>query len=114
MGNERPKQIKIMADHAFAYCWNMSNDGAMLLEEFYAYAPQVEAIAKELEAWQEWFERDSDYMEEASMPWDEFHEQGVALARRLAAVLAPFGVEVYYDRPGDDPKGMKSEPFRVG
>jgi hypothetical protein len=116
VNDSKPKAIRIMADFCYAaFCWEIPGGELILLEDFYSIAPEVKAIDKDLLEWQEWFERDCyDRNGSLTLHFESFHEKGMSLTRRLAFALKPLRVEVYYQRPPEDPnKGNPVTLFRV-
>lgn len=105
-------QIKIMADYGLnSYDWEHEGE-SFDLYGFFEVHPETESLKKELEEWWARFDRDTRD-NDSDFPWEEFHRKGVELATKLAIVLKPSGVEVYYDRPFEDPKGKESKPFKI-
>lgn len=101
-----------MADYGLdAYHWDHEGE-SFSLYSFFKSHPETEPLKIELWEWWAWFDRDTRD-NDPDFPWEEFHKKGVELATKLAVVLKPYGVEVYYDRPIEDPKGRDSKPFKV-
>lgn len=90
-----------MADYGDAYAWDEEGVG-MGLEENFPDIPEVKKIEKELKEWAGWFGQ-AEY-EDPKFPWDEFNGKGRSLAVRLHQAIKHTGVEVYYDRPFEDPQ----------
>lgn len=107
------RRLRIMPDFGGAYLWRLGNDASSEIDNPIPNAPGMAALEDELRSWQAWFERECDSGDDARFPWSSFHSWGRALAKRLARLVAPEGIEVYYERPYEDPEGRESDPERV-
>ena len=116
MSEKCPQKIIIMADYsADAYAWDFKT-GEMItpLQDYFPDNPQISVIEEDLLKWCEWFDRDVDPFEEnIQFPWQDFHKQGMALAKQLGKVLSQYDIEVYYQLPFEDPNGKDSKPVKV-
>ena len=99
----RPRKIRIMADYGGAYAWD--EDGICTdIAEFFAdrkeYRP-LQTIEEKLMEWSKWFAT-SDIPDDLNFPWDEFHERGLVLAKKLFLLLKN-NPPVFYQPPYEDP-----------
>lgn len=101
MTKDRLTKIKIMADYGDAYAWDQEGVCIGLSYNFPERAV-VSQIEKELEEWAGWFMSSID--EGINFPWDDFHEKGLTLAKRLKEVIRDTGIPVFYEPPFEDPK----------
>ena len=106
-------RIRIMPDFGGAYMWSYGGPAEPLVQGQFPDIPGIRALEAAFIAWQCWFERDCDSGHDPRFPWARFHARGLALAKRLAALLAPRGIEVYYERPYEDPDGRNVPPMRI-
>lgn len=103
MTKDHLTKIKIMADYGDAYAWDQEGVCIGLSYNF----PEREVITqieKELEEWAGWFISTTD--EDLNFPWDDSHEKGLALAKRLKEAIRDAGIQVFYEPPFEDPKRM--------
>ena len=107
------KMITIMPDFGMSpYAWIKDDSdkttwvGAYLADALSGFEGsdfKVSAtLVTDFAAWASWFEREAVGNSALAMDWDEFHRQGIALARRLKAELGD-QVRVVYDTPVEDP-----------
>lgn len=109
-----PKQrLRIMPDFGGAYLWRLGNDASSETINPLSDLPGMKKLEGEFQSWQAWFERDCVPGEDSRFPWARFHAWGRSLALKLARILVAQGIEVYYERPHEDPQGRDSGPERV-
>lgn len=109
MPKDHLTKIKIMADYGDAYAWDQEGVCIGLSYNF----PEREVIAqieKELEEWSGWFMSND---EDLNFHWDDFHEKGLALAKRLKEAIRDTGVPVFYEPPFEDPNRMNHEVLEI-
>jgi hypothetical protein len=101
----RPAKIIIAADYD-AYAW--SDGASTILKYHFPELPEVEEIEEELIQWTgKFWEAEND---DPKFPWEEFHNQGLALARRFHEALpAEYDLEIWYMRPTEDPKAKQNQ-----
>jgi hypothetical protein len=105
----KPKEITIMADYGSAYAWD--DEGCSYDFEDFLDIEGMAAIVQELEEWQEWFETETFTSDPGfplrdgqarNFPWDEFHAQGLELAKRIRSLIDP-EIKLFYQKPVEDP-----------
>lgn len=104
----------LMPDYGGAFDWVHTADptsdytylggGPQITAVWDGIQRMYETLEGELEAWQGVFERGDLLNEEsaAAFDWARFHGDGLALARRVRAILGP-QFRVVYEKPGEDP-----------
>ncbi len=119
---ERQSKVRytIMPDYGGAYGW-INRDGTDALGPNHADTsgwggdhPISEALQEDFAAWQNEFERAPNEWKAdiALLDWPRFHEQGMALARRLKAELGD-AARVYYEKPFEDPNQRVNERVEI-
>ena len=88
-----------MADYG---CWAWDENGAgMTVAIYFPQYPELEAVEKELDAWENWY---WDYRnDEANTPFDAIDQKGLELTKKIASILQKEQVKVIYRkcwRPG--------------
>ncbi len=111
--------IKIMADCADGYAWTirdvaLDTGGGCCspLAYYFPNIPEVEEIDKALLDWSMEFSMDCGDFCDLRFDFVSLHEEGVALAERLARAIKQTGIRVFYERPYEDPN--TSPMFEVG
>lgn len=104
----------LMPDYGGAFDWVHTADptsdytylggGPQITEVWDEVHRMYETLEGELQRWQGDFERADLFNEEsaAAFDWARFHRDGLALARRVRAMLGP-QFRVVYEKPGEDP-----------
>jgi hypothetical protein len=114
------KAIKIMADYGIdAYAWavadpdrSMGGGSCGSLVDYFPELPEVKDADKALADWWLKFACGCNDSCDPTFPFEDFHDEGVALAERLAKVIKHTGIRVFYDRPWED---LNTSPaFEVG
>ena len=116
MNDKCPQKILIMADYApDAYAWDYATSDCLgPINEYLPANSELSQLDDELSKWCDWFDKSCTFDGgDPNFPWTDFYEQGMALAGRLAVVLKPYGIEIYYQLPYEDPKGKGARPVRV-
>lgn len=119
---ERQSMVRytIMPDYGGAYGW-VNREGTDALGPNHADTSGWggdHSISEELQeafaAWQTEFELATNEWEAgiALLDWPRFHEQGMALARRLKAELGD-AARVYYEKPVEDPNQRVNERVEI-
>lgn len=96
MTKDHLSKIKIMADYGNAHAWDQEGVCIGLSYNF----PDREVVAqieKELEEWAAWFISTID--EDLNFPWDDFHEKGLTLAKRLKEAIRDTGIRSFINLP---------------
>lgn len=101
-----PIKFTIMADYGGAYIW----DEGCCTDLRYHYSNQpshddIENLEREFEQWAEWFETSFENL--SNFPWQAFNCQGMALAKKLTALLEPNRIQITYSKPAEDPNFSK-------
>ncbi len=99
-----PKEMTILADYGGEYAWNEKGAAISIADYFEGkdFYCLLEELERELAHWQLLFERETLGNRE-NFPWDEFHENGLKLARKLAEILSGTDIKVSYRPPFEDP-----------
>jgi hypothetical protein len=105
-----PEKFAIFADFGTGYVWVKS--AGVTLEEYFPDNAAILQIEKELIEWCDQFDRSAWY-HDPKFPWEEFHEKGLSLARRLADELKDTDIGVVYERPFEDPAFEVSKPIVI-
>lgn len=96
-----PSTVIVMADELCMYAWSEKGDclghsGLKMVAQCFAEYPRLsEIVDVEYELW-DWVAQYPRHATAAAAVWQEFHLQGLILARRLADLLRPLAVEVHY------------------
>lgn len=96
-----PSTVIVMADDLCMYAWSGAGDclghsGLKMVAQCFSEYPRLsEIVDVEYELW-DWVAHYPCQVTAAATAWQEFHLQGLILARRLADLLRPLAVEVYY------------------
>lgn len=122
-GEDNPRKdikgIEIMADYGDAYAWairdihcGIGGGECSPLSYLFPDVPGVKEIDKALLDWECRFSIECDDLCDLRFDFEAFHEEGVALAERLAKAVKHTGVRIFYSRPYEDPN--TSPKFEVG
>lgn len=115
MSKTYPKKIVIMPDYApDAYAWDYETDDLITpIYDYFPANPDLIKIEEKLSSWVDWFDRGTSTGDNSNFPWDDFHKQGLDLAKQLAHILKAYDIEVYYWKPYEDSDGKKHRPVKV-
>ena len=103
-----------MADYGSAYAWDEDGVCTGIAEYFPDHREHtaLQAIEGMLEEWSGWFATSVSVGENSEFPWDEFHERGLALAKKLALLLKD-NPPVCYQPPFEDPARQNVEEILI-
>lgn len=104
------KMITIMPDYGMGpYAWQKDDNdkttyvGGNIADSVCGFEGTGYKVSKALEAdFAKWMGLFGRYSDKPGFDWDNFHRQGIALARRLKAELGD-QARVVYDTPVEDP-----------
>jgi hypothetical protein len=110
--------ITVMADTQFCYIRDASGmclarRGLCMLAQQYMEHPRLsDLVDLEYELWV-WVGQQPGVAASGPLAWREFHLDGLALARRLAALMRSQGVQVIYrcEYFGEGQEGISIGPF---
>ncbi len=96
-----PTKVIVMADELHMYAWSdqgecLGHSGLKMVAQCFQEHPQLsEMVDVEYELW-DWTLTRPATASVAERDWQDFHLQGLILARRLADLLRPLAVQVHY------------------
>ena len=95
------REIIVCVDWGGAWLW----EGRSRIDPKTAFPgnSEVARLVRPFEDWQRFFEKYYDPFRPQRFFWGRYHQEGLALARRLQAVLIDEAI-VLYQRPAEDPR----------
>jgi hypothetical protein len=108
--NDPKRDIVICPDLQGSWLWEDGKETS--LEAAFPGNKNVQHLARKFDYWQKFLREHWDPSKSQRFFWSRFHEEGVALARKLQALLIQEAV-VRYWRPAQDPRGTMEREIRL-
>lgn len=108
--NDPKRDIVICPDLQGSWLWEDGKETS--LEVAFPGNKELQHLARKFDYWQKFLRGHWDPSKSQRFFWSRFHEEGVALARRLQALLIEEAV-VRYWRPVQDPRGNSEREIRL-
>ena len=108
--NDPKRELVICPDLEGSWLWEDGKETS--LEVAFPGNKEVQRLARKFDYWLKFLTEHWDASQSQRFFWGRFHDEGVALARRLQALLVTEAV-VRYWRPAQDPRGNSEREIRL-
>ena len=108
--NDPKRDLVICPDMNGSWLWENGKETS--LDVAFPGNKEVQRLARKFEYWLKYLEDHWSPERSSRFFWGRFHDEGVALARRLQALVVEEGV-VRYWRPAQDPRGNSEREIRL-
>ena len=108
--NEPKRDLVICSDMNGSWLWEDGKETS--LDVAFPGNKDVQRLARRFDCWLKYLEDHWNPERSSRFFWGRFHDEGVALARRLQALVVEEGV-VRYWRPAQDPQGNIEREIRL-
>ena len=108
--NDPKREVVICPDLEGSWLWE--NGSETTLATAFPGNTEVQRLARKFDYWLKFLKEHWDPSQSQRFFWGRFHDEGVALARRLQALLVSEAV-VRYWRPAQDPRSNSEREIRL-
>ena len=108
--NDPKRELVICPDLEYTWLWEQGKETT--LEAAFPGNKEVQRLERKFRYWQAFLVQHWDAERSQRFFWPRFHQEGVALARKLQALLIKEAV-VRYWRPAQDPRGTSEREIQM-
>jgi hypothetical protein len=92
--------LKVMSDYYSSGLWDQNDGGAMTeLHYFIKNSDEAIALEQELQTWNDKYNETIGWTSDRQniiFDWENFHKEGILLAKRLKKLMGPNGKVIYF------------------